>query len=189
MSELGRIFSFVTAELNDKCSNIEKCIQKEFTTTNNNNTTTSGGSGPIYYATVKSAIEYEKSNGTYAIHKQTTISLLRLLRGLDFIRRLCDNAYSNMETNKRCHEIALEAYDETLAFRHRWGIRHLARVGFHLLPKKHDMIHYMLRGSPPYAHYKENDHLFQEFISTIHRVFFLVHKTYDENDFLELVFC
>jgi hypothetical protein len=169
---LGRIFGFVSWELNDKCGNVDKCILKD----------------PSKYMTVTEAVEYEKVSGIYKIHSKTSISLLRLLRGLDFIRRLVENCYSNLESDRKLPELAYEAYEQTLAFRHKWAIRHLVRMGMHLLPTKSDMIDMILKTAPPCKHYKEHDGLMYDFIHTIDKVHGIVHKIYDDNDFLELVF-
>lgn len=100
---LGRIFGFVSWELNDKCGNVDKCIVKD----------------PIHYRTVAEAIEFEKSTGIYKVHSKTSVSLLRLLRGLDFIRRLVESTYNQLDSDKKLPELAYGAYEETLAFRHK----------------------------------------------------------------------
>lgn len=169
---LGRIFGFVSWELNDKCGNVDKCIKKE----------------PTKYRTVAEAIEHEKSTNIYKVHQNTSISLLRLLRGLDFIRRLVEKTYDQLESDKKLPELAYSAYEDTLAFRHRWAIRHLVRVGMYLLPTKEVMIDLILKTAPPCHHYKEHDTIIREFIAVLNEVYSLVHKTYQENEFLELVF-
>lgn len=154
-----------------KCKIIEKCIESD----------------PVNYESVHSAVEYEKSIDIYKDHGQATVTILRLMRGLDFIRLLMDDAFVNMDTKKKCTDIALDAYDKTLAFRQKWTVRNITRAGFYMLPKKKEMIDFMLRGSPAYKNYKENDYVFKEFLAVIHQVYYLIHRTYYENDFLELV--
>lgn len=76
----------------------------------------------------------------------------------------------------------------------RWAIRHLVRMGMHLLPCKEDMIDMILKTAPPSNNYKDSsdyreyDSIIKDFIQVLNHVFSLVHKTYDNNDFLELVF-
>lgn len=171
---MGRLFTFANIELNDKIGNVERCI--------NNDTEN-------HYVTVKSAIEYEKATGLYKTHSNTSVSLLRLLRGLDFIRKLLEMAYQNFDNDKKCYEIAWTAYQQTLGPRHPWAIRHLVRVGLRLLPRKEIMIDYIMCGLDRKK--GENIHAHESFVletlDNLNKVFERVNKIYAENDFLELV--
>lgn len=77
---------------------------------------------------------------------------------------------------------------------YRWAIRHLVRMGMHLLPTKEDMIDMILKTAPPSKNYKESsdyreyDSIIKDFIQVLNHVYGLVHKIYDKNNFLELVF-
>lgn len=169
--DLSRFFKFCSDELIRKCKLIEELIEID----------------QAHYSTVNSAVEFEKSVGVHERHNMATVCLLRLMRGLDFTRRLMDDAYVNLDTKKKCYDIAWEAYQKTLGPRQKWTARHTIKVGFRVLPKKKDMVDFMLRGSPAYKNYHENDHILKDFLSVIHKVYYLVHKTFYENDFLELV--
>lgn len=79
-------------------------------------------------------------------------------------------------------------------FYQRWAIRHLVRMGMHLLPCKEDMIDMILKTAPAStsykdsSHYREYDSIIKDFIQVLNHVYGLVHKTYDKHNFLELVF-
>jgi hypothetical protein len=165
------VFTFVAADLIEKFQNIENCMNEDRT----------------HYTTVYSALEFEKKNETFMVNQNVTLSLLRLLRGLDFIRKLLDSLFHNQDNHKKSHELAVHAYEATLAFRHKWAVRQLAKTGLYLIPKKHDLIKIMLTGCDPDNERKENDKLFGEFLVVLNKVFSIIHKIYDENDFLELV--
>ena len=121
------------------------------------------------------------------INENATLSILRLIRGLEFISKLLESMQNNMDTNKKMHELAWQTYNHTLAFRHGWPVRQLVKAGFWLLPRKHDLFQIMLTGADPKNGKKENDALFHDFTKSLDRVYSLIHKIYDENDFLELV--
>jgi hypothetical protein len=137
--------------------------------------------------TIQTAIEYEKSKDTFMVNHNATLSILRLIRGLDFIRQLIDGLNHSANDNKKIHEIAVHAYETTLSFRHKWAIRQLVKAGFYLLPKKSDLIEIMLHGAEHKSTKKEIEAVFQEFLTSINKVYSIIHKIYDENDFLELV--
>ena len=168
---LGKIFSFVSADLIDKFQNLEKCFERE----------------KSQYQTVELMIEYEKKNKIYMENHNGTLSLLRLIRGLDYLRVLLDLIHQNQDNNKKSHELGCMAYDKTLAFRHIWAVRQLVKTGLRLLPRKNDLLIIMLSGIPDKTNKKENDLLLADFIQIVNKVFSLIHKIYDENDFLELV--
>ena len=162
----------MAADLVDKFNNLEKCIAND-----------QNG----HYVTVQSALAYEKSTEIYMVNENATLSILRLIRGLDFIRTLLDSMHKTMDTNKKTHELAWQTYNQTLAFRHGWPVRQLVKAGFYLLPRKHDLFEIMLIGSEALNKPVDKDVLFDEFIKALDKVYSLIHKIYDENDFLELV--
>lgn len=151
---------------------MEKCIAQD---TNN------------YYATVQSAIDYERKHEIYMENQNATLSILRLIRGLEFISKLLETMHINIDTNKKMHELAWQVYNQTLAHRHGWPVRQLVKAGFYLLPRKHDLFQIMLIGADTANGKKENDILFQEFTKSLDKVYTLIHTIYDENDFCELV--
>lgn len=99
------MFSFVAYDLVDKFQNIEKLQQKDI---------------EFRYITVESAVLYEKEQNIYMENHNATLSLLRLIRGLDFIRKFLETFYANIDTPKKTHELAVQVYEQTLAFRHKW---------------------------------------------------------------------
>lgn len=167
--QLGKIFSFVVNDLNDKFHKIEKVMSKN---TNNN-----------YYLTVHSAIEYEKNTNIYMNEKNVTLSLLRLIRGLDFLRKFITSLYENKDNAKKSREIAWEVYEQTLAFRHKTIVKNLVKTGVHLLPKKHELLTKLAIG----AETNNIDSLFKEFFGTLEKAYMILHKLYSDNNFLELV--
>lgn len=135
------------------------------------------------YVTIHSAIEYEKSTGIYKKEKKVTLSLLRLMRGLDFLRKFIEAIYNNQKTSKKSHELAWEVYEQTLSFRHNHMIRNLVKTGVHFLPKKQELFVKLSYG----AEETNFDELFKEFSSTLEKIYIILYKLYEENNFLELV--
>jgi len=167
---LGIVFNFVKTDLTDKFQNIEKCIENDATRT--------------YYASVQSFIEHEKTNQIYMVNHNATVSLLRLIRGLDFIRMFLENLYNNKENSKKSPELAWTAYTETISFRHNWKVRTLVKTGMYLLPRKSDLIMAMSNGI---ENKQDCDRVFCEFLYTLNNVYMIIHKIYEKEDFLELV--
>ncbi|RNA14176.1 ceramide-1-phosphate transfer [Brachionus plicatilis] len=166
---LGKVFGFVVHDISDKFHKIEKTIAKD--APNNN------------YATVHSAIEYEKANDIYMKEKKVTLSLLRLMRGLDFLRKFIEAIYYNQNTPKKSHELAWEVYEQTLAFRHKHMVRSLVKTGVHLLPKKQELYLKLTYG----AEGTNFDDLFKDFSNTLEKAYSILYKLYNDNNFLELV--
>ena len=102
---MGKMFSFVAYDLVDKFQNIEKLQQQD---------------EEMNYVTVESAINYEKEQNIHTVNQNATLSLLRLIRGLDFIRKFLETFYDNIDSPKKTHELAVQVYEQTLAFRHKW---------------------------------------------------------------------
>jgi len=171
---LGKVFTFVKMDLVDKIDIIERCHQKDLD---------ENGPSSLNYATVDGAVEYEKSIG----RDKATVAMLRLMRGLDFIRRFLDNFYKNQDNNKKPYDLALSAYEQSLAFRHSWAVRQLVKAGLCILPKKKDLVVYMYTGVNPNNTRDENNVLLQEFLDQFHMVYSSMHTLYDRHDFLELV--
>jgi len=171
---LGKVFGFVKSDLVDKLDIIEREIAQEQQDRDGVN---------VYYVTIHGAVVYEKSIG-----KDTaTVAILRLMRGLDFIRRFLEGLNKNQDTNKKPYDLALAAYEQTLAFRHTWTVRQLVKAGLCLLPSKKNLILYMHTGVPASNSRSENDLLYQEFLDQFQKVYSIIHKLYEKHDFLELV--
>jgi len=171
---LGKVFTFVKSDLVDKIDIIERCHQQD---------AKENGSSSGNYATIDGAVEYEKACG----RDKATLAMLRLMRGLDFIRRFLENFYKNQDNNKKPYDLALSAYEQTLAFRHSWTVRQLVKAGLCILPRKKDLVVYMYTGVNPQNTRSENDQLLQEFLDQFQKVYSSMHKLYEQHDFLELV--
>ena len=66
-------------------------------------------------------------------NQNATLSLLRLHRGLEFIRKFLENLHHNQDNKKKSHELASKAYTDTLSHRHHWAVRRLVSAGLYLL--------------------------------------------------------
>jgi hypothetical protein len=102
-------------ELNDKFHNIEKLTRSQET--------------KAFYTTIQSSIEYEKEKNIYMVNQNATLSLLRLNRGLEFIKKFLENLYQNQDNKKKTYELASKAYEDTLSFRHYFVVRRLVAAG------------------------------------------------------------
>ncbi|CAF0826502.1 unnamed protein product [Brachionus calyciflorus] len=167
--QIGKVFGFVVSDIKDKFHKIDKAMIKD----GNNN----------HYVTVHTAIEYEKSTGFYNDNKSVTLSLLRLMRGLDFLRKFIDSIYHNQNNSKKSHDLAWEVYEKTLAFRHKSMVRNLVKTGVHLLPKKQELFAKLCVGAGSI----NSDEFFMEYFNTLEKVYMILYNLYSENNFLELV--
>jgi len=118
---MGSVFSFVSSDLKQK---IDVLIDLKNKDTQN-------------YMTIKTMIEYEKENKLLekADFVNGARTLLRLHRGLDFIReflqQLCD--LSEVDKTASCCQ---DAYNKTLAKHHPWVIRKAAIVAMYTMPTR-----------------------------------------------------
>jgi len=161
----------VPADLNDKFQNIEKCMRND--------------GDNCHYTTVQSSLLYETENDIHTLNHNATLSLLRLVRGLEFVCRLLDNLHVNRDNGKRTYELAALSYSETLAHRHHWAVRQLVKTGFYLLPRKVDLLKIMLRGVE--GERDEQLAMYEDFLATLEKVYAAVREVYADYDFLELV--
>ncbi|CAG2068368.1 unnamed protein product [Timema podura] len=123
---MGSIFSFVASDLKDKIGILEE-LQKADSTGN--------------FSTFKKMVNYERDNGL--LNKQGYVSgsrtLLRLHRGLDFIRlflKQIEELKAEEKTVKACQD----AYNCTLAKYHGWLIRKSAVLAMHALPTREALL-------------------------------------------------
>ncbi|KAH0953146.1 hypothetical protein HN011_006465 [Eciton burchellii] len=118
---MGSVFSFVSSDLKQKIDTLIELTKKD----------------DQNYTTVKSMIEYERENKL--LEKPDFVNgartLLRLHRGLDFIReflrRLGDLA--DIDKTSSCCQ---DAYNKTLAKHHPWVIRKAAVVAMYTMPTR-----------------------------------------------------
>ncbi|XP_071578683.1 ceramide-1-phosphate transfer protein [Temnothorax nylanderi] len=118
---MGSVFSFVSSDLKQKIDTLTDLINKD---TQN-------------YTTIKSMIEYERENKL--LEKANFVNgartLLRLHRGLDFIREFLQqlNDLTDIDKTVCCCQ---DAYNKTLAKHHPWVIRKAAIVAMYTMPTR-----------------------------------------------------
>lgn len=124
---LGSIFTFVSDELTGKVN-----ILNEFLKNTDN---------AHHFKTVKSMILYEKNN--QLLKKSDYVSgsrtLLRLHRGLDFIRNFLEKL-SKIKNEEGASAACKSAYEETLANYHGFFIRCGAYLAMCTLPTKQNIL-------------------------------------------------
>ncbi|XP_029168976.1 ceramide-1-phosphate transfer protein [Nylanderia fulva] len=118
---MGSVFSFVSSDLKQKIDILDNLLN-----TDNQQ-----------YTTVKSMIEYEKEN---KLLEKTdfvngTRTLLRLNRGLDFIREFLRHM-EDLSDDDKTGNCCRNAYNDTLGRYHPWVIRKAAVVAMYTLPTK-----------------------------------------------------
>ncbi|XP_063984899.1 ceramide-1-phosphate transfer protein [Diachasmimorpha longicaudata] len=122
---MGSVFSFVSADLKQKIDVLNELLNKE----------------EEKYQTVKSMIEHEKENklldkGDYSNGART---LLRLHRGLDFIREFL-RQLGNLSDADKTSSCCQDAYNKTLAKHHPWVIRKTAVVAMYTMPTRETLL-------------------------------------------------
>lgn len=118
---MGSVFSFVSSDLKQK---IEILIELS-------------GKDEQNYTTVKSMIEYEKENKLLekADYVNGARTLLRLHRGLDFIREFL-RQLGDLSDGEKTSSCCQDAYNKTLAKHHPWVIRKAAVVAMYTMPTR-----------------------------------------------------
>ncbi|KAG5347101.1 CPTP protein, partial [Acromyrmex charruanus] len=118
---MGSVFSFVSSDLKQKIEILTELKSKDAQN----------------YMTVKSMIEYERENKL--LEKTDFVNgartLLRLHRGLDFIREFLQQLgdLADVEKTTSCCQ---DAYNKTLAKHHPWMIRKAAIVAMYTMPSR-----------------------------------------------------
>jgi len=118
---MGSVFSFVSSDLKQKIDILIDLKNKDIQN----------------YTTVKSMIEYERENKL--LEKTDFVNgartLLRLHRGLDFIREFLRQLgdLSDVDKTSCCCQ---DAYNKTLAKHHPWVIRKAAVVAMYTMPTR-----------------------------------------------------
>ncbi|XP_063220407.1 ceramide-1-phosphate transfer protein [Bacillus rossius redtenbacheri] len=119
---MGSVFSFVASDVKEKIGILEDFRKKD----KNDN-----------FHTFKKMVDFEKENSL--LHSEGYVSgsrtLLRLHRGLDFIREFLKGIGELQETDKTS-AICQKAYNNTLAKHHPWVIRKSAVVAMYALPTR-----------------------------------------------------
>lgn len=118
---MGSVFSFVSSDLKQKIDILDELVSKD----------------EQNYMTIKSMIEYEKENKLMekADYVNGARTLLRLHRGLDFIREFL-RQLGELSDSEKTSACCQDAYNKTLAKHHPWVIRKAAVVAMYTMPTR-----------------------------------------------------
>ncbi|KDR11086.1 hypothetical protein L798_14671, partial [Zootermopsis nevadensis] len=119
---MGKVFGFVASDVKSKIEILEDLRR---------------GENGEHFSTVKKMIKYESENGLLNKSDYTSGSrtLLRLHRGLDFIRLFLQKVGDLCDEDKTCG-VCQEAYNSTLANFHPWIVRKGAIMAMYALPTR-----------------------------------------------------
>ncbi|XP_026467671.1 ceramide-1-phosphate transfer protein-like [Ctenocephalides felis] len=120
---MGTVFGFVSSDVKSKVDILESLLNDP----NNGKN----------FQTFKSMIEYEKNNDLLDKEEYTSGSrtLLRLHRGLDFIREFL-KALGELDNCQKTSHVCQIAYNNTLAKFHPWLIKKGANVAMYTMPTR-----------------------------------------------------
>ncbi|XP_052755879.1 ceramide-1-phosphate transfer protein [Galleria mellonella] len=123
---IGTVFSFVSSDVKSKIKVMEK--HKE-------------GENAVHYESFKKMMKFEKET---SLHEKSGFvsgsrTMLRLHRGLDFIRLFLKRLSESDDTVSTC-TTCQGSYNETLAGFHPWYIRQAATLAMHALPTRPDLL-------------------------------------------------
>lgn len=123
---MGTVFGFVGSEIGSK---MEVLVELRSKHENGN------------FASMKKMIEYEIENNLLKDSKYMSGSrtLLRLHRGLDFIRQFLKRV-GELEPHENTNSIGQEVYNNTLARYHPWLIRKGAIIAMYVLPTREALL-------------------------------------------------
>ncbi|KAJ3653353.1 hypothetical protein Zmor_012609 [Zophobas morio] len=124
---MGTVFGFVSKDLKSKMDTLSEFLANEKTSDN--------------FQSVKKMMEYERDN--QLLHKKGYTSgsrtLLRLHRGLDFIRLFLKKV-GDLKDEDNTGTVCREAYDSTLAKFHPFVIRKGAQIAMYTLPTREQLL-------------------------------------------------
>ncbi|XP_050591874.1 ceramide-1-phosphate transfer protein [Bombus affinis] len=118
---MGSVFGFVSSDLKEKIQVLNDLMNKD----------------DRNYTTIKSMIEYEKENKILdkGDHSNGARTLLRLHRGLDFIREFL-RQLGELSDSDKTSSCCQDAYNKTLAKHHPWVVRKAAVVAMYTMPTR-----------------------------------------------------
>ncbi|RZC36085.1 AA permease and/or GLTP domain containing protein [Asbolus verrucosus] len=124
---MGTVFGFVSKDLKSKMDILAEFLSDEKTSE--------------HFQTVKKMIEYERDNELLQKKGYTSGSrtLLRLHRGLDFIRAFL-KSLGDLKDEENTAAACREAYDATLAKYHPFVIKNGARIAMYTLPNREQLL-------------------------------------------------
>lgn len=121
----NELYNFVSSDLKQKIDILSNLLNKD----------------DEQYVTVKSMIEYEKENKL--LEKSDFVNgartLLRLHRGLDFIREFL-RQLGDLSDGDKTSSCCQDAYNKTLAKYHPWVIRKAAIVAMYAMPNREALL-------------------------------------------------
>ncbi|KAJ4439379.1 hypothetical protein ANN_07501 [Periplaneta americana] len=128
---MGKVFGFVASDVKSKIEILEELRR---------------GENGEQFLTLKKMIKYESENGLLEKSDYTSgcRTLLRLHRGLDFIRLFLQKVGELRDEDKTC-KVCQDAYNTTLAQFHPWLIRKGAIVAMHALPTRGGLLQKICR--------------------------------------------
>lgn len=118
---MGSVFGFVSSDLKEKIQVLNDLMNRD----------------DRNYTTIKSMIEYEKENKILdkGDHSNGARTLLRLHRGLDFIREFL-RQLGELSDSDKTSSCCQDAYNKTLAKHHPWVVRKAAVVAMYTMPTR-----------------------------------------------------
>ncbi|CAI5999827.1 unnamed protein product, partial [Closterium sp. NIES-65] len=93
------------------------------------------------FSTLGGMVDADVSKGSVKVQNSHTRNLLRVLRGLDMMRRLF--CYILEDCMKPLREHASRAYSEVFSAHHSWAIRSLVAAGMYALPSTDSFLHHL----------------------------------------------
>ncbi|KAJ6643928.1 Ceramide-1-phosphate transfer protein [Pseudolycoriella hygida] len=125
-SLMGTVFGFVSSDVKSKIEILREFRKKE---------------NFEKFVTFNSMLNYEKTTGL--LNKSDYVSgsrtLLRLHRGLDFIREFLWNL-SKLSPSEKTSAVCQSAYNQTLAQYHPWLVRKGATVAMYTMPTRDQLL-------------------------------------------------
>lgn len=124
---MGTVFGFVSSDVKSKLDILVELLESDETGT--------------CYVSIKTMMLYEKDEGLF--EKKDYVSgsrtLLRLHRGLDFIRVFL-RSLGELQHSDRTSYVCQQAYDQTLAQYHPWLIKKGARMAMYTMPNREQLL-------------------------------------------------
>ncbi|CAD7077357.1 unnamed protein product [Hermetia illucens] len=123
---MGSVFSFVSSDVKSKIEILEEFRSKD---------------NAEKFVSFRGMIEYEKHENllTKPNYVSGSRTLLRLHRGLDFIREFLGQL-PNLSPNEKATAVCQAAYNGTLAKHHPWIVRKSAVVAMYAMPTREDLL-------------------------------------------------
>lgn len=124
---MGVVFGFVSKDLRLKMDTLYEFLNNQELSEN--------------FETAKKMIEYEKANELLSKKGYTSGSrtLLRLHRGLDFIRVFLKSV-GDLQDSDNTSAVCRAAYDQTLSNHHTFMVRSGAKLAMHTMPTREQLL-------------------------------------------------